>query len=648
MFLAVVIGVAAVLRPAIPGQEPNPLLINRGGFLRNAAHHEIPWLPGSREAFESAVGGRKMILLVVGRDSSSFAKHLDERVFADKAAAERVSRLFHPIRIDLDEDPRWEAAILPISQSQLESDSGFNAYIFSRKGELVSWLSSEDSRALPDSDQFFDWVDQAIERIREGELELEEINAEELNIVTNASVKRLPSANGFKRLLISTVGQPEAGRRTLQPWDIRFLAQDGELELAQQTLDLILESPMVDWVWSGVFTASHSSDWMEPEPRQSMAIQADMVVLAARMASFTGRIEYKQLAEMLAEGISENHLSPGVISTSRFDIARVDGRTESWSLSMSRLSTALSVQERQVLINNLNLSLEQSPLMVPWISPFQLRFTKSEQLSPIFDKIRKSWRHRPSESGDDRADIIGLSAARLIEAGLTVNSDRIIAIGRAAVAALESRAVDQAGQIRHSPIQFETQLTDLIGYAEANLWLAMADQDPARLEKALAVLGEINAWHRRLDGRLLLASADPEPMVGDIGPTIPAWFDSDIRSHGGQLAETLIACAALMDDEQLYDLGVHTVVQFGEAANRSARNLGGLMTVVRQIESGQVIVVGGPEAAKLFRIEASTRPGVMVVVSPDPALDGVYRWQKNTGLVRVGPPGPSGDSSAAP
>jgi hypothetical protein len=577
------------------------------------------------------------ILLVIGRESSQVARDYDRFVFSDPEVAERISRVFIPVRIDLHEQPNWEGAVLPLTRVQEFTQSGFEAAVFTPSGELAAWHAPSISEPSLDTAGFLSWIGDVRSVAKEMNPPMRALQARDLGFFWTVRAGALPDADAYLRVLLAqhddlNRGFPESERQELRPWDIRLLAETGWPGAAEEDLDRILGSPMIDWVHGGSFLASHSKDWMEIEPSKTSVATADLAALLARMSILAGRDDFAEMAVWLAESVNREFLLdpdlPGCIA----EEVRADGRSERWSHSFTRMTSALDFQQRKTAQEAMGLNASESRVMVPLIASFASRFESPEIYDPVLTRLAQAAPQPVVIGGKASAHLVLSSIARILEVGVVLDDPDLIASGLAAFESARSLFVLADGQVQQRPGAKDPLLSAYVGCLDAMVWSLAAGREESRSE-GLELLDAMEVLFALADPVNLSSAPESASLLAGASPTLPRWFDSETRSVVGQLADVMIALAAVSDRGDVFQKARSMTSFFTTAANQSGRCAGGLMGAAERLAVGRVYSASGPEAPRLLSEAYAAHPGITVFPISSLPSDGLYSWTPGGGYV---------------
>jgi uncharacterized protein YyaL (SSP411 family) len=104
---------------SLTSRSTNELERAASSYLRSARHQPVNWQPWGEAAFARAQAENKPILLDIGAVWCHWCHVMDRESYENPEMAERINRLFVPVKVDRDERPdvdaRYQAAVSAIS-----------------------------------------------------------------------------------------------------------------------------------------------------------------------------------------------------------------------------------------------------------------------------------------------------------------------------------------------------------------------------------------------------------------------------------------------------------------------------------------------------------------------------------------------------
>ncbi len=104
---------------SLTSSSTNQLELAASSYLRSARHQPVHWQAWGEAAFARAQAENKPILLDIGAVWCHWCHVMDRESYENPEMAERINRLFVPVKVDRDERPdvdaRYQAAVSAIS-----------------------------------------------------------------------------------------------------------------------------------------------------------------------------------------------------------------------------------------------------------------------------------------------------------------------------------------------------------------------------------------------------------------------------------------------------------------------------------------------------------------------------------------------------
>ncbi len=622
--LAIVGAIARLFRPFIPPPAHTYYnYSNKGGFLQQAQNEPIRWLPLLDTDFSEALQLGRPILLLSGAEWSRDGRLADKRTFSDGDVQALIGSDFLPIRIDCDESPEWLNAYFPVSRFSLGLDRGCQTFLLTPKGIFYDYLQSgtfsEHSEILDVTGDLL--AGKAGANQADSGSSTVAIVKRDVNELMSQAPPAPPDFRTLMRTLESATdrqngGFPEDGVQHLEPNAYRLEMMAGMPRLAGDGLGPLLRSPIVNWMDGGFFRMA-SQDWSDVQYDQVSVENAGMMLACAQY----GLVGNDPYATLIAKNTFDCLAGPfvqdfGLVCSSRIGDELDNARSARYSFTEKDFRSfwptrVLPEDDRKWAVANLNMSLEQSPQLTPFVSKAEVALYNSVRLQRVLHEMRAAKMGFPPRYGVvGYADVNGYVSARLIEcARLWGDKERLkAALGiRSRLERLQMGDDMQHKGDEEQPksrvLKGAPELTDYLGFADAALqdFLAtgntrsfLAGLDVLVRARSLFELGTPGAW--------LMAKSSPRGLPKDY--LTPEVADNLYESCTAREIRLMNSYSLLLADNPKYADLAHSleedakaaIAQFTPAASILGLHACGFFCAAKAALSGEAYVVVGPDA----------------------------------------------------
>lgn len=535
-----------LLEPQIPLPRTNDLANERSAYLRQAGHQRIDWMRMGPTAVVAARTKAVPIMLVMGTSWSRLGRVLDRDVFSDGRIADYLDSHFVCARVDMDEEPEWRNAFLPLSRAGFGALPELQIVFLLSDGRLLGYYAPQDAKEVVDADGFLNRII-AIEALYKNQLEGELTDGPEpaqrndVAMIEGAGSPVLPDVRGFGAMIQGMAdplngGFPIRGSQRLWPYAWLFEALSGQKKALQASLSPILRTGIVDWLDGGFFRMSDSLDWSGIHFDKLAVEQASMIQMLT-LAAF-------QMDDPLAQAIAMHgfdslvgeFMEGGLIRSGRPGDEDKRGRSARSSFSPRKLwdlywSGTLSDRESELARNVLGLDVARNYQAV--IRAERPDLIEAPEVVEVIRKLRDSIKRPAKFAGEGRLDVNGTCAARLIECARMWGDQSRLDKALALSDRLDRfRAADDVTHLESGSDY--AYLGDYLAYADAKLQDFLASGRGKSLDDGVAVLR-----------RALVVFKGEGPDLFDLGnsaplaPPIPELLDNAGESSTAQLIRLL-------------------------------------------------------------------------------------------------------------
>ena len=350
--ICILVGVAFfshVFSEFIPNEAENKLAFESSPFLVQAGHQLIDWRLPTEETFREARRLDRPIMLVVGSACSLSGRIMDSQIFSAPEVRSAIATGFIPIRMDSMENPEMSAAFLPIARAyqnggtRLNIPIDFQIWLLNPKGELISFAAQMPANKGVDVRSFLAQLKFA-SNLNASEDNRQKAGAAQRGDLAAIRSDPTPSPLDSASLLSSLEslsdpkhgGYPINGIQRLWPniWRLQLLKrQTGPLS---RSISPLLQSPTVDVLDGGFFTASSSLDWMAVQYDKYAVENAGMLQMLALGASQESNKQFRWLAERTFDFLAGEMYQNGSITA-----GRIGDETKIWRSQRSSFSPKL-------------------------------------------------------------------------------------------------------------------------------------------------------------------------------------------------------------------------------------------------------------------------------------------------------------------
>ncbi|MCG9896310.1 MAG: DUF255 domain-containing protein, partial [Fimbriimonadaceae bacterium] len=488
LVLAAAFLVVRLLALLVPPPQPNGRMVG-GDFLVSAVRSPIRWWRLDREAVEEARRSGLPILLFEGSMASDAARRLDRGPFSNQEAAQGINGAYVPIRVDLDEQPGFRDAILPLSAAEGDRRADCRLWLIDpeigplagaacpgpRDTDLSLWLEESLAAMGRRADQRPNPV--AARHIAERQALLEPTLPEESPAV----------------YLTRRISEPDPpGSANPVRW--KMLVAAGREEQARAELLAALRSPLCDAVRPTFLTADPQTEiGAEPMKRLDQNLEA-LRVISWLAAAEDDRL-LKRLAVRWAAAISEEFRDSQGWALTLVGRTGDDGRSPAFSIAPGEINRL-----RPEAAEALGLRDSANGQRVPYPRSLESWLEEdAESLTHLQEVVRLQSLDDRALYGNRNGTATARIAAAFMEAGLLLDDVRLRSEGLAAYGSIQARLV--AVQRDARPFR----RIDKIDFAEAALMAWMAEGQVGHLDQGRRILEPI------VQSRDLL---QPDPGLG--------------------------------------------------------------------------------------------------------------------------------------
>lgn len=622
-------------RKLIPPGPPNRLAVESSDFLQAGSTQSIPWWPIGPEGLAEAKRLNKPLLILVSATWSLSGREIDRVALNDRDVVERMRQDFVCVRIDLTERREWASAYLPVQRAVIGFEPSFQIWFLDP--DLRVFASAYRESPLQRLDVAFmvttlrgarqRWLD-----IQSGPASAVAPGAEQASdhalLTESPAVDRIEfdyEVESARRGASPFGGFPVHQFQAVKPSVWRFLLMRGETELLRMSLDPVLLTPIVDWLDGGFFRLANGEDWKRPEFDKIARQNAEMLALLAQVHARRQDPLYRYLIGTTYNALVNGFGHKGLIRGYRLGDEEDDGRSRRSSFSVPFLRGGMTESrfdrsQRIWLAENLNLSPDRSPLMVPYVSD---RTTFDEQrgkLEEMLGLLRASKKDIvPTYGSDEILDINAFVAARILEAGRIIDDEEMIKEGlrlRAQVTRFRVGTNDVVRSIRGDMFSVRC-LTDYIAYADAALQDYCVSGNGTELADGAAVLGRALELYTDSESGLLDMSFFD--YIKPVPPNItgPQLCDDFIESSSAMAIRVLYQYSVLYRGKEVgsrfRDAASTMVHRLATAAVRMGTRSAGYYCAAWQFERDRAALTVGKDDLRLVKQLSALAPSTAII-----------------------------------
>lgn len=614
--IALFAAIATMLKPFVPGPNIQSKLDAREeDYLKRGTKHAVNWVAFSTDVFSQARRSQKPVFMLIGDMCSFAARQADDLAFSNYEAAQFLNREYICVRVDASQYPSWLRAFLPYSRDSLRFDPLLQCVILSPEGNLISVISSRDPDAR--HDQY--WLLDALRSLRRTITEQEDIASAQFN-------NQIADRNYM-------YGQPEAEPRfdlAIKHWTewwrvahvmpermmysrlpnavISMLNRIGEVELAQQAGQMVLRSPIVDWLDGGFFRLSRNLGLTEIETDKVAEQNAEIMAAITENELIRPNALQRRVILNTFDALANDFSRSGFMRCYRIGDQGDDLRSDRSSFSPAFLRNNFSPEDRQVLRKELGLEVESNPQMLVTVR------NANSDLSPkaveLLKRLRTLRGDTPQlyESGT-QADVHTTCAAKMLRTARLLGDEARLAKARTLVdSALAFRI--GPGDVIHtfrSEMGDYGELRDYLGYADMMLQEFLAFGRTTSLEDGSAVLlRALDKFATDVPGALLEAQpkelgpldAPLSSLVDDLGESSTAKSIRLAMAYAALDSSLVTSNRDIENPNRLRSFARSAVQRFSPAANTMSESVAGFFAAAATEERDLVVFVKSPDAVK--------------------------------------------------
>ncbi len=518
-----------LLRPFLPLQPANSMSLEADEYLRQGSNQQINWRLLNERALAEASRLERPIMLVMGTVGSRDARLADSMLFRDQDIQSYLSRNFVCVRVDLDAQPYWGNAFLPVSRARSNVQPSFQIWFIDPKsGSLFDYFGKLSSDFVSDPALFLDRLALTRETFESQPVDLQtddranfesaSYSSPRIDVIVDALRQGVnPKWGGF----------PVRNTQYLRMAPVQLLLEYGDLELAQAAVDPMLKSGIVDWLDGGFFRRARKTNWTDIEYDKLALPNAEaMKVLAIYSVLLKDRFAErvaKNTFETLANGFSAN----GLVATARIGDENALMRSARSSFTAKDLRSfwgtgLLSGDEAVQARTMFGLTVETNPQMSLRVSDPSV--FDAPQFGPILEKLRANKdKVKTKYSKTANAYVNGAVCAAMFFSARIWNDSEMLAHAQERFDSLSS--FGPGSDITHHTLQRPEDglfLGDYLGVSEACLEKYLADGDFLSVKRGMGILGRAqqlftsaNGWTPSTDRITALIPGSNYPQVVD-------------------------------------------------------------------------------------------------------------------------------------
>lgn len=542
-----------LLRPLVPGPQPNTDAFQHGDYLAKNAKAHVIWQTWSPKVLEQARVKDRPILLTVGTWGSPAALHLDRKVFSDPEVAEQVNRSFIPVRVDLEEQPEWQGVMLPLQKAARLPDHGFEMAIIHPERGIASWTAKLSGGSQLDFSGIVKVLTQSIRESNRAVLPLQEQQEREISQML-ALATAMPESGQIpslaERISNNSGILNETGKAALRPWVWSGLAASGEIEAAIQSFLAWASSPMMEAAGVSFFSHGDFRPGLVPESVKRLEPNLDAMVFCARAARVQGRSDLAYLAVRMGDGIQKEFLDGSTVASTLVGEDLLRPGSNRFAVRASLIWDKFTLKDQRLLSTGLNIDLLRTNPAPPSPANLAVLLTPSAETERIQARLLKLRMEDPPERSSRSLTLTAaLASTRLREAGALLDqptwerkSDELL------VQAMESWRGEDVFAFNPVP-RGSHSLAAGLALAEALLSRWNLAGDRSSLDRMINLMKLLTKRHRLGKGSI------SGPIEEFAFPGFTTWpinsFDGAARSEAAMAIELLAASAALANDKEL-------------------------------------------------------------------------------------------------
>lgn len=626
-------------RGRIPVNAENELLKEDSDYLQQGGRQNIHWYTLSSQALAEARRTERPIMLLIGSVWSYEGRLLDRRILTDADVQTILRRNFVCIRIDIDKDPLWTSALLPISSPKLSSGPALQIGFLTPRGELFDHLGRY---GIPLADpnvfqrQLLDIRRRYDEEIA-NQVNYQSMQADDQTVILDTDTAFTADLNSFTSLMVSSV-IPKAGGFSkplgLRPRPVAwsYLLDSDNFKAYQESIDPVLRSCVVDWLDGGFFRGVRSPDWNLPEFDKSAILNAEMAWLLCRDYLIRQDPFVKRILEDTLHSLGSEFIRDGLVATARIGDEDGRGRSERSSFRVPEIqplwgSDFIPRSEAIWAASNLSLSPTKNRSMV--IKVGNIETINDVHFEPLLTKLRELrkdvpslWTSRPIASVNARVAALYLRCGRVL-----ARKDFIKKGTQMFSAAQVFRIGDD---IRHELTGIATSrpyLGDYLGFVEAcwEMFLTTGNDEYFRLGRD--ILLRARTLFKQSDSGVWLAAipSERDKLIEDIGsPEIIDRIGESLTArmmrmcfrYGLASGETFAKRS--LPNENLLDEAFSAQTHYAGLAEAIGTPMAGFMAACMELINGRAVMVIGP--GSLNKVPLLEQSGSSVPVIPVSSL----------------------------
>lgn len=618
VWVAIAVG-ASLFRPLIPSSAPSATLERYTAKLN--------WRLSVKDALREAAARNKPVALCLVNPSTSPAQTFEDLTTKSRDVIESLDRDFIPVRVNTLTDPALSGVFLSIDRAVRQRVAGLQVVALRPDGSFAGAYMIEAADARIDELK----VVSALETIRIDAMSRSVSVAEAQDKQEAAQLRFAPlPATTDPADWISPLAQQIDEERfdtpgiKVRPRDWLALLDAGQVGRVQAALDAAMANHHFDWVGRKFLPERNPAAPAQISGRNSVAFDADMVVVLHRLADATGDPHYTRLAE--------------IVTTSLVDRLRT-GDSGSWSETseLGRPVREAWPLERLGKVDGLpaetatfwQLDPVRNPTWIPTPLAWRVAVDRLDQWLPALDRMAASRTEGVRPNIADRVDWCAYAVARVLL--FTSGRERETL---ATVAKRLRRLSDPVWGALHAP-GMERQLIHTPGDAGALalmlLSVYLATGDTAALREGHDVVARAEARFTDPQSRSTSGLATAPPLNVPESWVRPQVIDGLVQAP----TTTLLEARALFSALDSSSVGAAKRLAIRDEASRLAtivcpvgRHTGGVVGLASLLRDGRVVLLSGP----------SRLPARFVGV---PVGRGTGSWEDlPPGVYRLGPDGP--------
>lgn len=546
---------ASLLRPLAPAPPPNTEALTHGDYLGKNAQGPVRWRALTSASLAESSKSSKPILLTLGRWGVPSALHLDRQVLTDPEVAEQINRSFVPIRVDLEENPEWQSAFLPLRKMTLLPEPLFELAVLTPDLKLAYWTSKDSSGDLIDFSGMVDLLTRARRASQEGSPQEEEMQESELARI-EALRGVLPDSSHFDGLvqLIQAQGGilDESGRRTLRPYIWKGMAAFGRLSEAVESFLAWAESPMMDGVGQSFFFTGEEKGGVTPEPFKLLEPNLDAMAFLAQASQVLGRADLAVLAMGMADGISTEFLQGRWPSSALAGEDEEAPQINRFAVKPSDIWRTFDSADQAVLHRNFQFDQLAAGSYLPRTRTLQALTTPSDEFRSVRERLLQLRQKAPPErSSAVSTSSVALAASRFMLTGALLDRPDLEAMGQELLDLAEPAWRGNSVRPLLNRPEDSHSLSAALSLAEAYLTKWNLSGEAEAKDKGARLMKLISARHLRSDGRMVEEGLPDDRKM--IKPSL-GFLDGAARSDASLLIELLASWSAITNDREMAEL----------------------------------------------------------------------------------------------